>query len=70
VWVVLNTYLLFDHYRQGYFQPLVWKLLILSIIPFALAVWLGNRLVSRMSSERFLLLTYLLLLVSGFIVLV
>jgi len=70
VWVVLNSCLLFDHWRAGYFQPHVWKLLLLSLIPFFTAVFLGNRLVSRMSSRRFLLLTYLLLLVSGLLVLV
>ncbi len=70
VWVVLNTYLLTEHYRAGYFEPYVWKLLAVTVIPFGLAVWLGNRLVSKISTERFLLITYLLLLVSGFLVLV
>ncbi len=69
VWVVLNTYLLFSHYRAGYFVPYVRNLLLVSCIPFLLAVWMGNRLVSKMSSERFLLLTYVLLLASGLLVL-
>lgn len=65
VWVVLNTYLLFSHWRAGYFTPRVLRLLLLSLIPFTLAVFAGNRLVSRMSEERFLLLTYVLLLAAG-----
>lgn len=69
VWVVLNTYLLTEHYRAGYFEPYVWKLLIVALIPFGLAVWAGNKLASRISTEKFLLITYLLLLVSGLSVL-
>ena len=69
VWVVLNSYLLFSHLQAGYFVPHVRNLLLVSCIPFLLAVWIGNRLVSKMSSKGFLFLTYVLLLASGLLVL-
>ncbi len=70
VWVVLNTYLLYSHYRAGYFVPEVLGLLAASAIPFAGAVWLGNKLAKRISAQKFLLLTYILLLISGIVALV
>ena len=70
VWVILNSYLLYSHYRAGYFVPEVLGLLAASAIPFLLAVWLGSRLAKRISAQKFLLLTYILLLISGVIALV
>ncbi len=70
MWVVLNSLLLIEHYQSGYFTFQVWELLLFSAVPFLLAVFLGNKLVSRMSPKHFLLLTHLLLLISGIIVLV
>lgn len=69
VWVVLNSFLLVSHLRAGYFVPHVRNLLLFSCVPFLAAVWIGNRLVSKISSERFLFLTYVLLLASGLLVL-
>lgn len=70
VWVVLNTYLLYDHYQNDYFTAKTLGLLPLSMIPFLCAAWLGSRLAKRISAEKFLLLTYCLLLLSGFIILI
>ncbi|MBS6396623.1 MAG: sulfite exporter TauE/SafE family protein [Clostridiales bacterium] len=70
VWIILNTYLLYDHYQAGYFTPEVGSLLVMSIAPFLLAVWLGNRMAEKISTEKFLKLTYVLLLASGILVLV
>ncbi len=68
VWVILNTYLFYDHFQNGYFTAKTLQLLPLSMIPFVFAVILENKLVHRISKEKFLLLTYLLLLISGMII--
>lgn len=65
VWMVLNSFLLFDYWKAGYFTAETNGVLALSFIPFLLAVFLGNRLVKRITMEKFLLLTYILLLASG-----
>lgn len=65
IWVVLNVFLLYDHYQAGYFTAQTRGLLLLAAVPFFLAVWLGNRLARRISAQKFLFLTYSLLLVSG-----
>ncbi len=67
VWVVLNSFLLYDHYQAGYFTAETGKILLIAIIPFFMAVWLGSRLAKKISAEKFLLLTYILLLISGLI---
>ncbi len=65
VWVVLNSFLLYDHYQAGYFTAQTGRILVISVLPFLMAVWLGNQLVQKISAEKFLLLTYILLLASG-----
>lgn len=69
VWVVLNSFLLYDHYQAGYFTAETGKILLIAMIPFFMAVWLGSHLAKKISAEKFLLLTYILLLISGFIAL-
>lgn len=65
IWVVLNSFLLYDHYQAGYFTAQTGRILVISVLPFLMAVWLGNQLVQKISAEKFLLLTYILLLASG-----
>lgn len=65
VWIVLNSYLAFSHYNQGFFTSENIKLLYLSILPFSLGMLIGNALHHKMSQASFLKISYILLSVSG-----
>ncbi len=65
VWVVLNSILLVSQVRQGVFTEGNIRLILISIIPLFMATWLGKKLVKKVSQKVFLNLTYVLLLVSG-----
>ena len=70
VWVVLNTIILLDDIRSG-----LWNLELVKIqvdsIPFLLAgMAVGSRLYAKMSQRLFMLITYVLLFVSGISLLV
>lgn len=65
VWVVLNTIILLDDIRSGLWNPELVKILVASI-PFLLAgMAVGSRLYAKMSQRLFMLITYVLLFVSG-----
>lgn len=70
VWVILNGYLLFFQVRSGFFQPEVIRLSLLCAPPALLGVLIGNCLQKYIRQKTFLFLTYVLLLVSGLILLV
>ncbi len=65
VWVVLNTILLFGDIKAGYFNS---KLLILLGICIALlfgALWVGNIIFRHINKKWFMILTYVLMGISG-----
>ena len=65
VWVVLNTIILLDDIRSGLWNPELVKIQVASI-PFLLAgMAVGSRLYAKMSQLLFMLITYVLLFVSG-----
>ena len=65
VWVVLNTIILLDDIRSGLWNPALVKIQVASI-PFLLAgMAVGSRLYAKMSQRLFMLITYVLLFVSG-----
>ena len=65
VWVVLNTIILLDDIRSGLWNPELVKIQVASI-PFLLAgMAVGSRLYAKMSQRLFMLITYVLLCVSG-----
>ena len=65
VWVVLNTIILLDDIRSGLWNPELVKIQVASI-PFLLAgMAVGSRLYAKMSQRLFMLITYVLLFVSG-----
>ncbi len=70
VWVFLNTLILLDDIRAGLWNgPLVAVNLI--SIPFLLAgMFIGSRLYVKMSQRLFMMITYLLLFISGISLLV
>lgn len=70
VWVVLNTIIMLDDIRTGLWNMELVKIQILSV-PFLLAgMSVGSRLYARMSQRLFMLITYILLFISGISLLV
>lgn len=70
VWIVLNSYLAYSHYTQGIFTSSNIRLLLMSIPPFAVGMVLGNILHYKMSQATFLKLSYVLLSISGMVLIV
>lgn len=70
VWVFLNTLILLDDVRSGYWTPELMRVQLISI-PFLLGgMIIGGILVKRMSQRKFMKLTYILLIISGISLLV
>ncbi len=69
VWVFLNSMLLVSHIRSGYFDPEAVALLAAAIPVTLLSAWLGNKLHDRIDQALFLKITYVLLLLSGLLLL-
>lgn len=65
VWLVLNSYLGYSHYVEGLFTPETITKLMWGIPPVIVGVIIGNILHKKMSQELFLLITYILLIISG-----
>lgn len=65
VWVFLNSMLLVSHIRGGYFDLEAVGLLAAAIPVTLLSVWLGNKLHDKIDQALFLKITYVLLLLSG-----
>lgn len=69
VWAVLNVYLIFSMYRNDMYNPYVYKLTAISMIPVFFAIFVGNRINKYIKQETFLKLVYVLLIISGAILL-
>lgn len=65
IWVALNLYLVIRQTAAGLMTASTLTITAWSIPALFIGVYLGNRLVEKMSQELFLKLTYLLLLISG-----
>lgn len=65
VWIILNSYLAYSHYTENLFTSDVISKLLWSIIPVIIGVIIGNILHKKMSQKLFLLITYILLIISG-----
>lgn len=65
VWVVLNTVVMLDDIRSGYFNSSVLMLLAVSSAVLFLGMALGSVLYKKMSREVFMKITYILLVISG-----
>ena len=70
VWAVLNFIYAGIAVQQGYFTPDVVQVVLMCIPAAVLATLVGNRLQRHLSQERFLKLTYVLLLCIGLVLLV
>lgn len=65
VWLMLNTIILFQDICFGRITFHILRLTGMCIIPVILALFLGNYLHNKIKQERFVHLTYLLLIISG-----
>lgn len=70
VWVLLNSIMMVIHVRSGYFTPHVQLLTIECIVPLVGSIVIGALLYQKINQSAFLKLTYILLLVSGILLLV
>lgn len=65
VWVALNAVMGVQQFASGTVTPHMLALTALSIPILAVAMWIGGRLQQRVSQHAFLVLTYVLLIISG-----
>ena len=65
VWIVLNSYLLIKQFVTGLITVQVLGLSALAIPILIIAIIIGKKLYEHMSQKTFLMLSYVLLLISG-----
>lgn len=65
VWVVLNTIMMAGYFEKGLVTPYCVQLILATIVPLLLAIWIGNKLQKRINQKTFLYMTYILLIISG-----
>lgn len=65
VWVLLNGYLMVNHIQAGFFTSHVTRMTLICLVPLAGSILLGNFIHNKINQEYFLKLTYVLLLLSG-----
>lgn len=65
VWAVLNVYLIYDMHDAGMYNSYAYGLAAASIIPVFVGIYIGNRVNTRINQSAFLKLVYVLLIVSG-----
>ncbi|ONI38819.1 hypothetical protein AN639_06970 [Candidatus Epulonipiscium fishelsonii] len=65
IWVILNSSLLITHAQQGLFTSQVCILTVISILTAILSIKIGNKLHNKINQQVFLKITYVLLLISG-----
>ncbi len=65
VWILLNGILFVTDIIEGYFTPSTIKLTAVSVVILVAALIIGNIISKRMSRKVFLILTYILMLISG-----
>lgn len=69
VWSCLNLVLMFKDFEKGVFNAQAFHLMLIAIIPLLLAVYIGNKIHSRINQRMFNYSTYGLLLLSGAMIL-
>ena len=69
VWVVLNVPLMFHDYQQGFYDNQTLLLTGLSLLPLVLATYAGTRIHDKINQRIFMRLSYVLLLLSGMLLL-
>lgn len=70
IWVILNGIMACNHVKNGYITGKIVILLVISIIPMFIAIYLGNILYKKINPKVFLKITYILLCISGVLVII
>jgi len=70
VWIVLNGIMIFSDVGNGYFDAVTVRLLLLSLAVLTAAIVIGNFAAKKLSKRAFLILSYVLMLISGISLLV
>ena len=70
IWVILNSILLVSHITTGLFDLKNLIIVVISLATGTIATVIGIRIASKINLEWFMKITYLLLFISGFILLV
>lgn len=65
VWIVLNSIIMFSDIKQGYFNLRLLIILGISVAILFLALWLGNLIFRHMNKKTFMIVTYVLMAISG-----
>lgn len=69
VWTVLNLVLMFSDFEKGLYNTEFAQLFLLSLVPLAIAMYLGNKIHGMINQKMFNRVTYGLLLLSGSLIL-
>ena len=70
IWTVLNIFLTLQMYQKGMYTPYVNRLVFITMIPVFAAIYIGNKISSWLNQAAFLKLVYILLILSGGILIV
>lgn len=65
IWTVLNIFMIYNMHRAGMYTSYSLGLAGASILPVFLGIFIGNRINSKINQKSFLKLVYVLLMVSG-----
>ncbi len=70
VWAVLNAYMIIKYLIDRVFTNEMFLLIVVCIVPFFLAIFIGEYMQKRFSQKVFMTITYIVLLVSGIVVMI
>lgn len=70
VWAVLNAYMIIKYLIDRVFTNEIFLLIVVCIVPFFLAIFIGEYMQKRFSQKVFMTITYIVLLVSGIVVMI
>lgn len=70
VWVLLNGSLMVTQIQGGVFTADVIRMTVFCVVPLAIAIFVGNKIYHRINQKAFLNMTYILLLLSGILLIV
>lgn len=65
VWIVLNSIIMFSDIKAGYFNERLFVLLAISVAILFVALWIGNLIFKKMNKQVFMIVTYVLMAISG-----
>lgn len=70
VWMILNTVMIFTYWLDGMLTKEVLTMSAVNVIPTLVAVWLGGLLTKKVKQATFLRIIYVILIVSGAVLLI